>query len=62
MIKKVLYLPSDYSLQHALQEVLRTGIEHFPVVDNETNKVTGFVTLRDVLKSYFVQESAQKKY
>ncbi len=62
MITNVLYLPSNYSLGHALQEVLRTGIEHFPVVEDDTKKVIGFVTLRDILKAYFEQESAQKKY
>ena len=62
MIKNVLYLPSNNSLQHALQEVLRTGIEHYPVVEDDTKVVIGFVTLRDILKSYFEQESAQKKY
>lgn len=62
MVKNVLYLPSNYSLQHALQEVLRSGIEHFPVVEDDSKKVIGFVTLRDILKAYFEQESAKRKY
>ena len=56
MIKNVKFLPSNFSLQQALQEVLETGIEHYPVIDIETQKVIGFVTLHDILKSYFEQE------
>ena len=54
MIKKVLTLPASISLQQVLQEVLSSGVEHFPVV--EGSKVIGFVTLHDILKSYFEQE------
>jgi CIC family chloride channel protein len=57
MIKEVLYLTTDFSLQQALQEVLRTGVEHYPIVQNAQSKVLiGFITLRDILNSYFEQE------
>lgn len=55
MIKKVLTLSASLSLQQVLQEVFDSGVEHFPVLDD--NKVIGFVTLRDILRSYFEHES-----
>jgi Mg/Co/Ni transporter MgtE len=56
MIKEVVTLDSDLSLQQVLQFVLNLGIEHFPVIDKETKKLEGFITLRDILNAYLEQE------
>ncbi|MHA2339837.1 MAG: chloride channel protein [Candidatus Hodarchaeales archaeon] len=47
MIKEVVTLDSF---------VLNLGIEHFPVIDKETKKLEGFITLRDILNAYLEQE------
>jgi CIC family chloride channel protein len=56
MIKDVVTLSSDLSLQQVLQFVLEQGIEHYPVVDKETGVLEGFITLRDILNAYLEQE------
>ena len=56
MITDVVTLTSDLSLQQALQLVLSSGIEHYPVVEKDSKILEGFITLRDILGAYLEQE------